>query len=286
MFIYKQIKGCEIGIDLYEASAVSAPLVLMIHGGGFVFGSRRDISKSKIDFFLNHGIHVAAIDYRLSPESQFSETLMDVSDAIVWLHEHIRKTGTCVSRFFVMGFSAGGFLAYYAGLLTPKPDGIISMYGYADLSEPWCRRISSYYLTKTRIEYSMVSSLIGTTPTSSPPNHRFLYYLYLRQQGKWVQTLFKTNSLNEEPLKDASPLYKMKENYPETLIIHGKLDQDVPIEAAMNVKAKLESLDVPVKSIILDHAEHDFDQTLDDATTRGVYDAIVRFVKGQEADKF
>lgn len=286
MYSYKHIKGCDIGVDVFEAQKMPAPLLLMIHGGGFVFGSRKDISKHKMNAFLERGIHVASIDYRLSPESSFSDALIDVEDAIRWIHDHVKKTGINVTRFFVMGYSAGGFLAYHAGTLTPKPDGIISMYGYADLSEAWCNQVSPYYLSKTRIEYKMVSSLIGTSPISSPPPHRFLYYLYLRQQGKWMQTLFKTNALNDEALKEMSPLYKIMADYPKTLIIHGKLDQDVPIEAALNVIQRLEAFRVPYKSLLIDHAEHDFDTSLDDETTRGVYDAIVQFIKGQEADKF
>ncbi|HAS73854.1 MAG TPA: hypothetical protein DCS67_06895 [Clostridiales bacterium UBA8960] len=258
----------------------------MIHGGGFVFGSRRDISKSKIDFFIGCGIHVATIDYRLSPESSFSETLEDVEDAINWIHEHIKKTGLDVTRFFVMGFSAGGFLAYHAGLLSPKADGIISMYGYADLSEPWCRQISHYYLSKTRVDFSMVSSLIGSKPISNPPSYRFLYYLYLRQQGKWIQTLFKSATPTEERLKQNSPLYGMGKDYPRTFIVHGMLDQDVPVEASKNISAKLESLGVSVNTIFLDHAEHDFDHKLDDQITHDVYDGIVKFIKDQEDGKF
>lgn len=286
MASYKNIEGCEIGVDVYVASHAPSPLLLMIHGGGFVFGSRRDISKGKIDYFLNQGIHVATIDYRLSPESDFSDTLDDVADAIAWIKAQINQTGLSMTRLFVMGYSAGGFLAYHVGTLKDKPDGIIGMYGYADLTEPWCREISGYYLSKTKVEYATAASLIGSKPISSPPPFRFLYYLYLRQQGKWMNAVLKADSNDAERLRALSPLYSMNTTYPKTLVIHGMLDQDVPYSASKAVVHKLETIGVSVHAILLENEGHDFDTSLDDPKTRDVYDAIVLFIKGPTDDKF
>ena len=286
MAIYKSIEGCDIGVDIYEAPQSHAPLLLLIHGGGFVFGSRRDISKGKIDYFISQGIHVATIDYRLSPESTFTETLTDVSDAITWIKAHIKKTGLSVTRFFVMGYSAGGFLAYHVGTLNEKPDGVIGMYGYADLTEAWCSEISHHYLTKARVDYATASSLIDTKPVSSPPPFRFLYYLYLRQQGRWMQTVLRRDANDVERIKALSPIHQMDATYPRTLAIHGKLDQDVPYTASMAIVQKLKALDVPVQSIFLEQEGHDFDISMSDEKTLNVYDAITAFIKDPTVDKF
>lgn len=285
MASYKNIEGCEIGVDVYVASHAPSPLLLMIHGGGFVFGSRRDISKGKIDYFLNQGIHVATIDYRLSPESDFSDTLDDVEDAIDWIKVHIKQTGLSVTRLFVMGYSAGGFLAYHIGTLMDKPDGIIGMYGYANLTEPWCKEISSFYLSKTKVDYNTAASLIGSKPISSPPPFRFLYYLYLRQQGKWMNAVLKADANDSDRLKALSPLYNMNTSYPKTLVIHGMLDQDVPYSASKAVVHKLETLGVPVQTILLENEGHDFDTSLEDSKTRAIYDAITLFIKSPTDDK-
>ena len=285
MYVYKSAVGCDIRLDLYLTSQPSAPLLVMIHGGGFVFGSRRDISKTKIEFFKSHGIHVAVIDYRLLPESTFIETLSDVEDALTWLHAHIKETGLQVTRLFVMGFSAGGFLAYHVGNRINKPHGIISLYGYADLSEPWCKLVSSYYLSKTRVDNATVSSLIGKTPVSSPPPYRYLYYLFLRQNGLWMQTITRSAQVDEKNLKLLSPMSQMTPSFPQTLIIHGKRDHDVPFQAALDVTSKLESLNVPVKTIFLENEGHDFDLSFDNTTTLEVYARIVSFIKDPTNDK-
>lgn len=285
MYVYKSVAGCDIGLDLYLSSQPSAPLLVMIHGGGFVFGSRRDISKTKIEFFLSHGIHVAVIDYRLLPESTFSDMLSDVEDAITWIQAHMKKTGLQVTRLFVMGYSAGGFLAYHTGTMSQKPHGIINLYGYADLTESWCKQISAYYLSKTRVDNAAVSSLIGKNPVSSPPPYRYLYYLYLRQNGLWMQTITRSAQLNDYTLKTLSPMEKITASFPRTLIIHGKRDHDVPFQAALNVTAKLESLNVPVKKIFLEHEGHDFDLTFENTTTLDVYENIVLFIKDPIDDR-
>lgn len=286
MPIYKSIDGCDIGVDFYEASMSPSPLLLMIHGGGFVFGSRRDISKNKIDFFLSQGIHVATIDYRLSPESTFTEILEDVADAVDWLKNHVEQTGVSVTRFFVMGYSAGGFLAYHIGTNKQKPDGIIGMYGYADLSEPWCKEISLYYLSKSKVDYATAASLIGTVPISSPPPFRFLYYLYLRQQGKWMNAVLRGDATDVDRQKALSPLYKMENDYPKTLVIHGKLDQDVPYSASETIFQKLDSLGVPVKRMTLEDKGHDFDASIDTHEIKTLYEAIAEFIKDPVSGKF
>lgn len=284
MYIYKSIDGCDIGIDIYETAQSPAPLLLMIHGGGFVFGSRRDISKEKINYFLSKGINVATVDYRLSPESTFADALDDVKDAVEWLKSHLNELRIPITGLFVMGYSAGGFLAYYTGTIKNRPDGIISMYGYADLSASWCREISHHYLQKTKVDYATATSLIGSKPVSSAPSFRFLYYLYLRQNGKWMNAVMKGDANDIEKLKALSPLHNVNSDYPKTLIVHGKLDQDVPYAAAEAIHQKLEGLNVPVEFIRFDDKGHDFDASIEPPEIATLYETIANFITNPAND--
>ncbi len=84
---------------------VEAPVVLYLHGGGFVAGSpatHRPITMTLARFT---GARVFALDYRLAPEYRFPAGLEDCVAAYRWLCGHYAP-----SRIAIAGDSAGGGL--------------------------------------------------------------------------------------------------------------------------------------------------------------------------------
>jgi acetyl esterase/lipase len=90
------------------------PAVLLIHGGGWMTGSRHDFES--LGPALGHrGLMAAAMDYRLAPEHRWPAQLEDVFAAI----EFLRDQQVDRSRIALWGHSAGGQMALMAGLLRP-----------------------------------------------------------------------------------------------------------------------------------------------------------------------
>lgn len=92
-----------------------SPVVLDIHGGGFVSGN------VDIDNYRNISIAeatpciVVSVEYRLATrELPFPAQLMDCHTAYIWLTEHAAEIGGDPARIAVHGTSAGGSLS--AGL--------------------------------------------------------------------------------------------------------------------------------------------------------------------------
>lgn len=99
-------------LDLFLVDQPGRPLVVLLHGGGFHAGSRRDERCSQSAALLvEAGFNCASISYSLAPiEDRFSmwpRNLFDLADALVYLHAHADNHGYEFDRLGLLGFSAG-----------------------------------------------------------------------------------------------------------------------------------------------------------------------------------
>lgn len=119
-YIYKTIGEILIPIDVYlpRALGVACPIMLFIHGGGWLGGSRSDYCRPLFQHFLSLGFIVTSMDYRLLPETSLAGQLEDVRDVEPWLRHSLPSILTdpalSVDRdnIVVVGASAGSLLAF------------------------------------------------------------------------------------------------------------------------------------------------------------------------------
>jgi len=97
--------------------AEPVPALLWIHGGGYVMGTAAQDDALCREFSEALGIVVAAVDYRLAPETTFPVPLFDCWDALAWLAGRPYVDPT---RMAVGGASAGGGLAAALALLATE----------------------------------------------------------------------------------------------------------------------------------------------------------------------
>lgn len=98
---------------LYEPfpTAGPGPLLVFLHGGGFMYGDL-DSHDAPCRFLAERaGMRVLAVDYRLGPEFRFPAAHEDAVSAFAWAHEHAAEIGADPERIGVSGDSAGGNLA-------------------------------------------------------------------------------------------------------------------------------------------------------------------------------
>src|SRR5215208_5835940 len=86
-FIYKTVGKTPIHADLYQTidTTVLKPVIIWIHGGALIFGSREDVPEEQMKFYLKEGYSVISIDYRLAPETKLPEIMEDLKDAVHWV---------------------------------------------------------------------------------------------------------------------------------------------------------------------------------------------------------
>ncbi len=105
------------------------PVVVYLHGGGFVGGSLDVADEVVRDLADRTGAIVASVTYRRAPEHRFPAAHDDAFAALRWVREHIAEHGGDPDRIALAGDSAGGSLA--AGTALAAADAAIPLAGLA-----------------------------------------------------------------------------------------------------------------------------------------------------------
>lgn len=102
-------------MDLLAPAAASGPVpvVVWIHGGAWLFGSRLHgaVTDHTCRALIDRGLAVALVEYRFSGEALFPACLHDIKAAVRWLRRFGASVGVDPEAIGVWGESAGGHLA-------------------------------------------------------------------------------------------------------------------------------------------------------------------------------
>jgi acetyl esterase/lipase len=126
-------EGRRRSLDLYHPRdrPAGVPVVLHFHGGGFHSGNKRREARPLIGHLVSCGMVCASADYRLRPAVRYEEQLADCLAAIGWVRAHAREYGGDPDQIFLVGSSAGAYLAVDAVNAGAEAiAGIVGRYGY------------------------------------------------------------------------------------------------------------------------------------------------------------
>ncbi|WP_394269820.1 alpha/beta hydrolase [Qipengyuania sp.] len=102
----------DIPLRLYDARETRepSPVVVFIHGGGFVIGDLDIYEALCTEFAHRLDLPVVSVDYRLAPEHPFPAAPDDCEAAVRWIASSPEALGRQVTGLVVTGDSAGGNL--------------------------------------------------------------------------------------------------------------------------------------------------------------------------------
>lgn len=114
--------GRDMVIRLYQPAEGETPRtgVLLLHGGGLVYGAPEMHEETAVQIVQRTGALVAAPDYALAADAPYPAALRDCYAALEWLDGHLQGAGR---RLAVMGISAGGGLAVATALWARDHQG-------------------------------------------------------------------------------------------------------------------------------------------------------------------
>lgn len=150
IFYAQQSPEQKLDIFLPEKGKGPYPLVVIVHGGGWISGGRREECISSLYKTVSQGYAVAAVDYRLAPEGQWPLQVHDVKAALRFLRAHREQYRLDTETIVLWGNSAGAYLIQLVAATcrghriedlamgnageSCRVDGIISWYGVSDLA--------------------------------------------------------------------------------------------------------------------------------------------------------
>ena len=115
---YATVDGRSLSLDLYmpEGTNGDCPVVLYLHGGAFMVGSKANNVEERLIPVARNGIAIASAEYRFSDVATYPAQVHDVKAAVRWLRANADEYGYSAERVGAWGASAGGYLALMLGL--------------------------------------------------------------------------------------------------------------------------------------------------------------------------
>jgi acetyl esterase/lipase len=265
-YTYKTVGDVKIQADVYRAEDDTVrPVVVYIHGGALITGSRTAVPKRLLDLCRKEGFALVSLDYRLAPEIKLPAIIEDVQDAFRWLHEQgPKQLHLDPDRVVVTGGSAGGYLTLMTGCcVKPRPIALVAYWGYGDVDGDWYTKPSEFYrktvplITKEDADKAVGAKVLTGTDGSDAQKDRGKYYRYLRQNGLWTREVTGFDpEKDRKKLDPYCPVRNITTDYPPTTLIHGTEDTDVPYELSAAMDKELTRQKVTHELITVKGAGH------------------------------
>jgi acetyl esterase/lipase len=241
--VYSTVTGYRpLVVDIYmpakTAKPAPRPLILYIHGGGWIGGHTRH-SGALSNFpqvlakLASEGFVVASLEYRLSGEAPFPAALQDSRAAIRFLKANAAKYGIDPSRVGVWGGSAGGHLTALTALSCG--DGSLDVKAEAAGSECVQAAVTWY-------------GVYDFAPIMARPGG----------DGMGQKFLGCTGPCDADKVRRVSPVSYIDAKDPPFLMIHGEEDKVVDVSQSRTGEAAMKAAGVPVESIYIPGVDHSF----------------------------
>lgn len=193
------------------------PLVVYVHGGWWVGGSRTGMIYTGIARALYQcGIAFASIDYRLTPAYKYKDIIGDCKLAIRYLRANAATFGIDPDKIAIWGGSAGGHLVSLMGTagdndglegpgypgVSSKPSAVVNDCGIENLTTPW-----------DATSNTIIGWFLGCQPATCP-----------------------------DKAKEASPSWQASSDDPPIMTLHGDHDPVVAYSQALALNKSLKNV--------------------------------------------
>lgn len=254
--VYAAVEGRDLKLDVYRPSVLASdcPILVQIHGGGWIAGDRRLEARPLMNHMAARGWLCVSVNYRAGTGAAWPDQIRDVNTALSWVREHAEEYGGDPDFVAITGGSAGAHLAALAALNPNEPDyqpqtgspavirACVPFYGPYDFDNSLGLRTSG--------EMRLIERLVVKVPLADDPK------LYER----------------------ASPLAQLRSDAPPFMVIHGTSDNLVfPAESRVFVERMRHTSQSAVVYVEVPRGQHAFD-ALPSVRTSHVVVGVERFL--------
>ncbi|MEE4453090.1 alpha/beta hydrolase [Novosphingobium resinovorum] len=257
---YADLQGFRpLTLDLYLPKTRKGPLpvIVLIHGGGWIFGDTRhegafaDLPKVLAEIAAQ-GFGVASVEYRFGSEAPFPAALKDVKTAIRWLRANAAEFGLDAGHFVTWGGSAGGQLSAIAatncGVAALEPDTAPG-YGAVLHGPPTSVSDCVQGAVAWYGAYDFTRPIGGPFPIEQHP------YFGCKPEG-----------CTKEQLEAPSAAHYLDPGDPPMLLVHGSADKSAPPAQSTHFLELLRAKGIPAELVMIHGADHGFRAPTEAAT--------------------
>ncbi|MEW5884675.1 MAG: alpha/beta hydrolase [Armatimonadota bacterium] len=222
--VFASPDGVDLRLDLFlPGTEAPAPVVLCIHGGGWISGDKTDchIVASEL---VRRGYAAACPDYRLAPLYAYPAAVEDIRAAVRFLRERGAEVGIDPGRVAAFGNSAGGHLSASLALSpdrAERADASVNVAGLTDLTNP-----SEQH---AEIAWDFLQQFLGVP--------------YVGNEERWIE---------------ASPLHNIHTDAAPVANIHGTLDEVVNPSQSVRFHEALRKAGATSELLLLPGEGHSF----------------------------
>ncbi len=133
---YKNSDGRSLKADIYypENSSQKYPGIILVHGGGWISGSKEN-ERFLAQELASKGYVAMAINYSLSDDAKYPIAVQDIEDALKFLKKHRKEFSLNQNKIAIGGNSAGAQLATLVGVKN-KVQAIVNIDGIVSFIHP------------------------------------------------------------------------------------------------------------------------------------------------------
>lgn len=225
--VYHTANNHENKLDLYLPADADGPVpvLMMIHGGGWVLGTKESQFLRAMPY-LEKGWAVVNVTYRLVQVSRAPAAVEDCLCALQWIAGNAEAYGFDLSRIVTTGNSAGGHLALTTGMI-PASAGLGRECASGSFTGP---------STIPSVDVAAIINWYGITDVGDLTKGA-------NTKGYAVQWLGSLAN-HTDVARLTSPLTYVREGLPPVLTIHGDADPIVPYEQGVRLHEALKRVDV------------------------------------------
>lgn len=242
--VYEEESGALLDIYFPAVTDEDVPVILWIHGGGYVGGSK----DSRRDYAMTlafDGYVVANIDYTLAPQELYPGPVVQANAALDYLQEHAADFGGDMGRIFIGGDSAGAQIASQLSAVLSNSELAASM-GVVPAA-------SSEHLRGALLFCGLYN--MATVRDTGFPNIDYFLNTYT---GTTAFEDFAT-------IQELSTVLHITDDYPDTFISAGDGD---PLESqSVELANAIRSQGIAVESVFFEgtgkNLQHEFQYALD-----------------------
>jgi acetyl esterase len=256
---------------------LSHALVLYLHGGGLLLGTRSDLPEAYENMFLDRGCTLVEADYPLAPESPLHVIHGFVDALWDWVSGELSPRLGCDS-VFLFGRSSGAYLVLtLAGRLAEadgacRPTGVIDFYGYGNSTDPSITAPSETYRAYPTIGSRVVDRVKQPEPvTCGPAERRFALYMYARQTGRWASLL----GLDEGTQDPFALTEQQIDAMPPVFYAAATGDGEIPYATSKSLARKLHA-----QMFASYGNDHEFDRDTGNPDGRRAYERCLSWMEG------